>query len=92
MHTVKIGDKCWYSSTFSGLIEVKYIGFKHRAVPFSSGDQPAFEVTKEAGPFKKGEVIWEKSFVTPKKLFKRTGTFGYVCTGDFVYDNSPAKT
>jgi hypothetical protein len=92
VHTVKVGDKCLYSSTFGGLVPVKYTGMKSRQ--FFDGYHPSFEVIKETGPFKKGENIWGHSFVTPKKLFKKTGMFTYVCTGDFVYEggHSTVKT
>ena len=77
MYVAKIGERCNYSSTFSGIVPVKYIGLTGGHGHFGTNTRETFEVTKATGPYSKGERITEKSFVTPKKCFKRIGRFRY---------------
>ena len=77
MHTAKIGERCKYSSTFSGIIPVKYIGLTNGHGFFGGETKETWVVTKETGPYREGEEITDKTFVTPDKCFVKTGLFTY---------------
>lgn len=76
-YQAKIGERCKYSSTFSGIVPVQYIGLTTGHGPWGEGTKETWVVTRNTGPFRKGEHITDKSFVTPRKCFHKTGMFTY---------------
>lgn len=86
MHVCKVGDSVVWSSVQNGLIRGKFLG--KRRSRFFGRDVCQILLTSGSGPYKIGEKIdVSPAFLTPKKVFKKTGLFTYISTEEYEFED-----